>query len=211
MAFRSSNHRVGHLLSPYHSMRMLWRRVLRTVGKTSRWSTNDPLDSHVSSQYFPSWCDNYRIPTGGLFGGSKLPRELMNSVEYDHLQVQNTWNRFSVSPLQNNQWYQNIAAVIVGTPKTDRSVPKIILSWLHHLSMQYPVRQLHCWRIVSSASRNRSYSYTWGGNIQNSSILLGSLKGKSLMTRYSQGSQGHSHPLNHNSLHISSDTCASLL
>ena len=43
----------------------------------------------------------------------------MNSVEYDHLQVQNTWNRFSISPLENNQWYQNIAAVIVGTPKTD--------------------------------------------------------------------------------------------
>ena len=114
-------------------------------------------------------------------------------------------------PLQNNQWYQNKVAAIVGTPKTDWSVPMIILSWLHHLSMQYPVRQLHCWRIVSSVSRNRPYSYTWGGNIQNSSILLGSLKGKSLMTRYSQGSPHHNHPLNHNSLHISSDTCASLL
>ena len=117
----------------------------------------------------------------------------------------------ALTPLQNNQWYQNIAAAIVGTPKTDRSVPKIILSWPHHLSMQHPVRQLHCWRIVSSVSRGRPYSYTRGGNIQNSSILLGSLKGKSLMTCYSQGSPHHNHPLNHNSLQISSDTCASLL
>ena len=90
--------------------------------------TKTPKNGNSASQYFPSWCDNYRIPTVGLLWGSKLSREWMNSVEYDYLEIQNDWNCFSISPLQNNQWYQNIAAVIVGTPKTDRSVPKIILS-----------------------------------------------------------------------------------
>ena len=109
--------------------------------------------------------------------------------------------------------------IINGTktkPQLSLARPKLIDLFqrsfsLDHMISQCSIRQLHCWRSVSSASRNRSYSYTWGGNIQNSSILLGSLKGKSLMTCYSQGSPHHNHPLNHNSLHISSDTCASLL